>query len=46
MEAGLWYGVVAAKGTPKAVVARLNAEINRALEQPDLRERLVLMQKR
>lgn len=43
MEAGLWYGIVAPKGTPKAVVARLNAEINRALGQPDLRERFAAM---
>ena len=43
MEAGLWYGIVAPKGTPKAVVARLNAEINRALEQPDLRDRFAAM---
>lgn len=43
MEAGLWYGIVAPKGTPKAVVARLNAEINRTLEQPDLRERFAAM---
>ena len=43
MEAGLWYGVVAPRGTPKAVVARLNAEINRALEQPDLRQRFATM---
>lgn len=43
MEAGLWYGTVAPKATPKAVVARLNAEINRALEQPDLRERFAAM---
>jgi len=43
MEAGLWYGIVAPKGTPKPVVAKLNAEINRALEQPDLRERFAAM---
>jgi tripartite-type tricarboxylate transporter receptor subunit TctC len=43
MEAGLWYGIVAPKGTPKAVVTRLNAEINRALKQPDLRERFAAM---
>ncbi len=43
MEAGLWYGIVAPKGTPKAVVARLNAEINRALAQPELRERFAAM---
>ena len=43
MESGLWYGIVAPKGTPKAVVAKLNAEINRALAQPDLRERFAAM---
>jgi len=43
MEAGLWYGIVAPKGTPKAIVARLNAEINRALGEPDLRERFAAL---
>ncbi len=43
MEAGLWYGIVAPKGTPRSVVAKLNAEINRALAQPDLRERFAAM---
>jgi len=43
MEAGLWYGIVAPKGTPKAVVTRLNVEINHALEQSDLRERFAAM---
>jgi tripartite-type tricarboxylate transporter receptor subunit TctC len=43
MEAGLWYGIVAPRGTPKAVVAKLNAEINRALEHPEIRERFAAM---
>lgn len=43
MEAGLWYGILAPKGTPKSIVAKLNAEVNRALEQPDLRERFAAM---
>jgi tripartite-type tricarboxylate transporter receptor subunit TctC len=43
MAAGLWYGIVAPKRTPKGVVAKLNAEINLALEQPDLRERFGAM---
>lgn len=43
MEAGLWYGIVAPKGTPKAIVAKLNAEINRALEQADIRERFAAL---
>jgi tripartite-type tricarboxylate transporter receptor subunit TctC len=43
MEAGLWYGILAPKRTPKATVAKLNGEINRALAQPDLRERFAAM---
>jgi tripartite-type tricarboxylate transporter receptor subunit TctC len=43
MEAGLWYGMLAPKRTPKAIVAKLNAEINRALAQADLRERFASM---
>jgi tripartite-type tricarboxylate transporter receptor subunit TctC len=31
-----WYGLAAPAGTPKDVVARLNAETNRALQTPDL----------
>ncbi len=36
-----WYGVVVPAGTPAPVVARLNAEINRALRQPTVRDQLV-----
>jgi tripartite-type tricarboxylate transporter receptor subunit TctC len=43
MEAGLWYGILAPKRTPKTIVMKLNAEINRALAQPDLRERFASM---
>ena len=43
MEAGLWYGMLAPRRTPKAIVMKLNAEINRALVQPDLRERFAAM---
>lgn len=39
-EASAWYGVLAPAGTPKAVVARLNAEILRALKIPEVKERL------
>jgi tripartite-type tricarboxylate transporter receptor subunit TctC len=39
MEAGLWYGMLAPKGTPQAVVQRLNAAINQALKDPELRDR-------
>ena len=36
-----WFVVVAPAGTPKAIVARLNAEIRKALALPDVREKLV-----
>jgi tripartite-type tricarboxylate transporter receptor subunit TctC len=35
-----WYGVFAPAGTPKAIVAQLNAEIAKALESKDVPERL------
>jgi len=35
-----WYGVLAPAGTPKDIVAKLTAEISRALTQPDVKERL------
>ncbi|MCC6532641.1 MAG: tripartite tricarboxylate transporter substrate binding protein [Burkholderiales bacterium] len=35
--AGTWYGVLAPAGTPRAVVARLNTEINRAFDQADMK---------
>jgi tripartite-type tricarboxylate transporter receptor subunit TctC len=34
-----WYGVYAPTGTPPAVVAKLNQEINAILKLPDVRER-------
>lgn len=36
----LWYGMFAPAGTPPALVARLNREVVRALQAPDLRDRL------
>ena len=35
----IWGGMLAPKGTPREIVLRLNAESNRALELPDVRER-------
>jgi tripartite-type tricarboxylate transporter receptor subunit TctC len=39
-EADQWYGVVAPAGTPAALVARLNAEINKALGLADVAQQL------
>jgi len=35
-----WYGVQAPRGTPKPIVNKLHAEINRILGMPDVKERL------
>lgn len=35
-----WYGVLAPKGTPDAVVAKLNDELNAVLAMPEVKERL------
>jgi tripartite-type tricarboxylate transporter receptor subunit TctC len=39
-QAATWFGVLAPAGTPKEIVARLNAEVNKALASPDLVEHL------
>src|SRR5947208_6119975 len=39
-EANTWYGLLAPAGTPAPIIARLNAEVNRALRTPEVRERL------
>jgi tripartite-type tricarboxylate transporter receptor subunit TctC len=39
-EALTWFAMVAPQGTPAAICDRMNAEINRALVSPELRQRL------
>lgn len=39
-DAVTWFGLLAPAGTPKDVIAKLNAEFNKALTQPDLRKKL------
>jgi tripartite-type tricarboxylate transporter receptor subunit TctC len=39
-EADQWYGVVAPRGTPADIVAKLNTAINAALTLPDVKTRL------
>src|SRR3954465_14666482 len=39
-EAVAWFGIVGPPGTPKDVVDTINADVNEALRQPELRERL------
>ena len=40
LDAGLWMGLAAPKGTPKAVVDTLNAALTKVLASPALKEKL------
>ena len=42
-EVTTWYGILAPAGTPKPIVARLNAELVKTMHAPDLKERLAAM---
>jgi tripartite-type tricarboxylate transporter receptor subunit TctC len=35
-----WYGVLAPAGTPQAIVAKINAEVTRIMNLPEVKERL------
>jgi tripartite-type tricarboxylate transporter receptor subunit TctC len=37
-ESGIWLGLMAPAGTPRAVLDRLNGEVNRILQAPDVKE--------
>jgi tripartite-type tricarboxylate transporter receptor subunit TctC len=39
-DAVTWFGLLAPSGTPKDVITRLNAEFNKALQNPELRKKL------
>jgi tripartite-type tricarboxylate transporter receptor subunit TctC len=43
-ETNAWGGLVVPVGTPKAIVTKLNAEVNKALQSPLLRERYAAIQ--
>ena len=40
-EAVQWYGVLAPAGTPRDIIAKLHAGVVRALQNPDVRKRLM-----
>ena len=40
-EAITWYGMAAPAGTPKPIIARLNTEVVRLLQVPEVKERLL-----
>jgi tripartite-type tricarboxylate transporter receptor subunit TctC len=39
-DVSVWYGVFAAAGTPQPIVQKLNAEIIRAMNVPEVKERI------
>jgi tripartite-type tricarboxylate transporter receptor subunit TctC len=40
LDVSVWFGVFAPASTPRETVTRLNADINKALGQPDVQKRL------
>jgi tripartite-type tricarboxylate transporter receptor subunit TctC len=40
-EAITWFGMLAPTGTPREVIQRVNAEINKAVASPEVREKLI-----
>jgi tripartite-type tricarboxylate transporter receptor subunit TctC len=42
-ELSVWYGITAPRGTPPAVIARLEQEFTTAVQAPQVRERLIAL---
>ena len=40
-DSPVWYGIAAPAGAPTEIIARLNSEILRALNHPEMRQRLI-----
>jgi tripartite-type tricarboxylate transporter receptor subunit TctC len=40
LENGSWFGLFAAKGTPKAIIDKMNAQVNVILKEPETQEHL------
>jgi len=41
LDASIWVGLFAPKGTSQAIVDRINAEVRKTLDQPDVKKRYV-----
>lgn len=41
LEIGVWHGILVPKGTPQDIINRLNAEINTAIQHPEMRQKLL-----
>jgi tripartite-type tricarboxylate transporter receptor subunit TctC len=40
-ETGSWFGMAVPTGTPQAIITKLHAESTKALQAPDLRDRMI-----
>ena len=40
-EATSWFGIVAPTGTPPAIIARINADVNQWLQSPEAKDKLL-----
>jgi tripartite-type tricarboxylate transporter receptor subunit TctC len=41
VEMGVWYGLLAPAGTPRAIVERIHADVARLLAEPEFRDKQV-----
>jgi len=41
LDASIWVGLFAPKGTPQPIIERMNAEVRRTLDQPEVQKRFV-----
>lgn len=41
VEYGAWSGVMAPAGTPRPIIAKMNAALNKTLQDPELREKII-----
>ena len=39
-EISVWYGILAPSGTPRDIINRLNAELNKAIAAPDMKDKM------
>ncbi|MEI8312540.1 MAG: tripartite tricarboxylate transporter substrate-binding protein [Verrucomicrobiota bacterium] len=39
-ETGQWFGILVPAATPREIIGKMNAEIVKALQTPDMKERL------
>lgn len=41
VELGVWHGVIVPKGTPKEIVTRLHTEVNKVVQNSEVRQKLI-----